>query len=79
VTLFGTRLGLYEIVTALGAQVMCIGRPCVWNSPRSVSWVEAVLAILRRWLMTTMQLAVNLAAIRREIASTADGKNSVTR
>jgi isopentenyl diphosphate isomerase/L-lactate dehydrogenase-like FMN-dependent dehydrogenase len=48
VTLFGTRLGLYEIVTALGAQVMCIGRPCVWNSPRSVSWVEAVLAILRR-------------------------------
>jgi isopentenyl diphosphate isomerase/L-lactate dehydrogenase-like FMN-dependent dehydrogenase len=54
---------------ALGATAVCIGRPYVWGlGAFGQPGVEAVLAILRRELLTTMQQAgtVNVAAIRRE-------------
>jgi 4-hydroxymandelate oxidase len=54
---------------ALGATAVCIGRPYVWGlAAFGQPGVEAVLAILRRELMTTMRQAgtVNVAAIRRE-------------
>ena len=54
---------------ALGASAVCIGRPYVWGlAAFGQPGVEAVLAILRRELMTTMRQAgtVNVAAIRRE-------------
>ena len=54
---------------ALGANAVCIGRPYVWGlAAFGQPGVEAVLAILRRELLTTMRQAgtVNVAAIRRE-------------
>jgi isopentenyl diphosphate isomerase/L-lactate dehydrogenase-like FMN-dependent dehydrogenase len=55
---------------ALGAQAVCIGRPYAWGlAAFGQPGVEAVLAILRRELLTSMRQAgtVNVAAIRREL------------